>query len=525
METEASGGELVVDVDTGVYGHRVTMLDFLPEDLARFREMAKIVGFEDRPPQVLTALSISGSAAQSKINAYPADCDFFERVHIRADTREEACAILADLMREKALATMVGPTHRLWEVKFGSHPVAATKGGSPVGAGSPMSWTAEEVKAGQMEVTLADGALRVYTWEDASHEPGWCKLDWVIADKTRGQLANASNVLDPTWEAPDGTIVPLDGFLDPYFQEVYLESESIPLFSKLVKELSADSVDDYVETLEHEVWKYTVKEPNYGKAARRMYNVFRMNGHYREAAYIRELFDEPVTALYQVAALIRTLDDAASSGDDVRGRDDGRPDRRPDHVGDPGARRAGGGRDGRPPAAPPELAPGARGPGRAGRRDERASRTPRSRPSTPTSSGRSAPSRRSRPTSRTSPSARRRSRAGTAVPYRTAPNDSGPQRTAALRPRAPVVAPGPRPKYGWLPRRHASTLARRGNPATGVCRPSNHLPGGEGEDIDAHAIALDLAGRRRGAAAGPVGDRVRGRRHARRRHRPAGRSG
>jgi hypothetical protein len=315
MATEAIGGELVVDVDTGVYGHRVTMLDFLPEDLARFREMAKVVGFEDRPPQVLTALSISGSAAQSKINAYPADCDFFERVHIRATSRAEACAILADLMREKALTTMQGPRHRLWEVKFGSHPVAATKGGSPVAAGSPMSWTAEEVKAGQMEVTLPDGTLRVITWEDASHDPGWCKLDWVIADSTRGQLANASNVLDPTWEAPDGTIVPLDGFLDPYYQEVYLESDSIPLFSKLVKELSADSVDDYVETLEHEVWKYTVKEPNYGKAARRMYNVFRMNGSYREAAYIRELFDEPVTALYQVSALVRTLDDAASSGD------------------------------------------------------------------------------------------------------------------------------------------------------------------------------------------------------------------
>ncbi len=315
METEASGGDVVVDVDSGVYGHRVTMLDFQPEDLARFREMSVVVGFEDRPPQVLTALSISGSAAQSKINAYPADCDFFERVHIRADTRAEACAILADLMREKALSTAIGPTHRLWEVKFGSHPVAATKGGSAVGAGSPMSWTVEEVRAGQMEVTLADGSLRVYTWEEASHEPGWCKLDWVIADKTRGQLANASNVLDPTWEAPDGTIVPLDGFLDPYYQEVYLDSDSIPLFSKLVKELSADSVDDYVDTLEHEVWKYTVKEPNYGKAARRMYNVFRMNGKYREAAYIRELFDEPVTALYQVSALIRTLDDAAKSGD------------------------------------------------------------------------------------------------------------------------------------------------------------------------------------------------------------------
>jgi hypothetical protein len=291
------------------------MLDFRPADLARFREMSRIVGFEDRPPQVLTALSLSGSAAQSKINAFPADCDFFERVHIKADTREEACAVLADLIREKALATASGPTHRLWEVKFGTHSVAGTKDGQAVHAGSPMSWTLQEVQAGQLDVKRQDGSVRTYTWADASQEPGWCKLDWVIADRERGQLANASNMLDPTWEAPDGRIVPLDGFLDPYFQEVYLESDSIPLFSRLVKELSADAVDDYVEQLEHEVWKYTVKEPNFGKAARRMYNVFRLKGHYAEAAYLRELFDEPVTALYQVAALIRTLDDAAESGD------------------------------------------------------------------------------------------------------------------------------------------------------------------------------------------------------------------
>jgi hypothetical protein len=291
------------------------MLDFAPGDLARFREMAPIVGFEDRPPHVLTALSISGSAAQSKIQAFPADCDFFERVHIRADTREAACNILADLMREKALATASGPGHRLWEVKFGTHPGAGRQSGRPVSAGGPISWTLDEVRAGQIEVVRDDGSVRVVTWAEAAAEPGWCKLDWVIADRTRGRLANASNMLDVTWEAPDGSISPLDGFLDPYYQEVYLEAESIPLFSKLVKQLSADAVDEYVEQLEHEVWKYTVKEPNFGKAARRMYNVFRMQGRYTEAAYLRELFDEPVTALYQVAALIRTLDDAASSGE------------------------------------------------------------------------------------------------------------------------------------------------------------------------------------------------------------------
>jgi len=314
MAREAAGGDVVVDVDSGVYGHRVTMLDFTPAELARFREIGEIVGFDDRPGQVLTALALSGSAAQSKIQSYPGDCDYFERVHIMAPTRDEACRILAEVIREKALATTVGPTHRLWEVKFGSYPFDGTRAGKPVKAGGPISWTAEEVGTGRVELERPDGSAATLTWEDASAEPGWCKLDWVVADPVRRRLANASNMLDVTWEAPDGAITPLDGFIDPYFQEVYLEADSMPVFSKLVKQLSADAVDEYVEQLEHEVWKYTVKERNYGKAARRMYNIFRLTGRYPEAAYLRELFDEPTTVLYQVAALVRTLDEAARPG-------------------------------------------------------------------------------------------------------------------------------------------------------------------------------------------------------------------
>ncbi|MGD8865260.1 MAG: hypothetical protein PVI81_06690, partial [Anaerolineales bacterium] len=146
-------------------------------------------------------------------------------------------------------------------------------------------------------------------WNDVSDDPGWCKLDWVVADPVRGQLANASNMLDVTWEAPDGSITPLDGYLDPYFQEVYLEAESIPLFSKLAQHVSANALEEYVQQLENEVHKYLTKQLNYGKAAKRMYNIFRLTGRYEEAAYVRELFDEPATALYQVYSLIRTIDD------------------------------------------------------------------------------------------------------------------------------------------------------------------------------------------------------------------------
>ena len=312
MAREAAGGDIVVDVDTGVFGHRSSMLDLDPADLERFQKIAPIVGFENKPG-VQTALALSGSSAQSRIHAYPADADFFERIHITADTREEACRILGELMRDKALATMSGPTHRLWEVKLGTWDADVTKDGNLVHAGSPISWTPAEVQSGEMNVTTADGNARTVSWDEAAQNPGWCKLDWVVADPTRGQLANASNVLDATWEAPDGSITPLDGFLDPYFQEVYLDTDARPVFDRIVRELSKDAVDEYVGQLEHEIWKYSVKDPNWGKVARRLYNVFRLTGRYAEAAYIRELFDEPTTALYQLAALIRTLDEAANT--------------------------------------------------------------------------------------------------------------------------------------------------------------------------------------------------------------------
>jgi hypothetical protein len=165
-----------------------------------------------------------------------------------------------------------------------------------------------------LELQDAEEKPITLTWEQAAQDPGWCKLDWVVADLVRKQVVNASNMLDATWEAPDGAITPLDGYLDPYFQEVYLESESIPLFTKLAKQVDGNALDHYVSQLEKETHKYIAKDPNFGKAAKRMYNIFRLTGRYEEAAFLRELFDEPATVLYQVWSLIRTIDDCFTPG-------------------------------------------------------------------------------------------------------------------------------------------------------------------------------------------------------------------
>lgn len=307
--------DLVKDEATGVFGHKVSMLDFDPAQLARFRKIGEIIEFADIPGKVETALALSGSAAQSKFQTHPGDADFFERVNIIADTRDEATTILADLMHEKAMNTLEGVTHQFIELKFGSYSEDVTRDGTSISAGSPIAWGKEDLKAKKIKVQDANGKTLEIEWISVKDDPGWCKLDWIIADPVNKKLSNASNMLDVTWQAPDGSITPLDGYLDGYFQEIYLDGDSAPVVSKLVGDMSSDKVDEYVATLEKEAKKYFQPEKaNYGKAAKRLYNVFRLNGRYQEAAFLRELFDEPAALLYQVHALMRTVEEAYTMG-------------------------------------------------------------------------------------------------------------------------------------------------------------------------------------------------------------------
>jgi hypothetical protein len=311
--TQTDSQQWKVDEVAGIYGHRVTLLDFDPQSLERYRRIADIVQLPDLP-NVETAISLSGSAAQGRIQRYPGDCDFFERVNIQTPTREEACRVLGQLMRDKLLAFFEGPNYQLIEAKFGTWKTDVVKEGKRITAGSPVSWAPAEVKAGKMEVLRADGQPWTVDWDYGCLDPGWCKMDWVVAEPEQGRVVNASNMLDVTWEAPDGEITPLDGFLDPYFQEVYLEAGSVPLFSKLSQHISPQALEEYVRQLTGEVVKYSSGHVNYGKVAKRLYNIFRLTGRHDAAALIRELFDEPAALLYQVWSLLDTVDDAGKPG-------------------------------------------------------------------------------------------------------------------------------------------------------------------------------------------------------------------
>ncbi len=126
--------DVAVDAESGAFGHRVAMLDFSPRELARFRSIGRIVELTGDPAVTQGALALSGSAAQSKIQSYPGDADFFQRFNILAPTRDAACAILAESMRAKILAFTRGDGYQFLEAKLGS-----ARSGRPSPGRSPTS--------------------------------------------------------------------------------------------------------------------------------------------------------------------------------------------------------------------------------------------------------------------------------------------------------------------------------------------------------------------------------------------------
>ena len=74
------------DAQTGVFGHRISLMDFDTSELAHFRRLAQLVRLARRDG-VESAIAIAGSSAQGKVQLFPGDVDFFERINIKAARR------------------------------------------------------------------------------------------------------------------------------------------------------------------------------------------------------------------------------------------------------------------------------------------------------------------------------------------------------------------------------------------------------------------------------------------------------
>jgi hypothetical protein len=301
------GGKVEADFEDGVFGDRVALLDFDTDHLEHLRRLVRHVRLEPRP-ELASAIAISGSSAQGRVQLFPGDKDFFERAHLRASSREEATQLLREVMRASALRALSEPDIVLVEVNLGVYPEPVRERGAAKGAGDPITWAPDDIERGAITVEREAGGSLTLAWDDVDVANGWVYLGWIVADRDAGRIALASNMVDATWEGPDGVIQSLDGAVDPLAQEIYLEASSLPLVERLGREVAPGARDAYREAMRSEVRHYTHDDPSFAKAAKRLYNLFRVADELEAAAYVRELFDEPTARLYQVPGLLEAAD-------------------------------------------------------------------------------------------------------------------------------------------------------------------------------------------------------------------------
>jgi hypothetical protein len=176
--------------------------------------------------------------------------------------------------------------------------------------GHSIEWMTSDVVDGEIAVEAADGTPRTYTWDEADPGSGWLYLYWIVADRENERISLASNVLDVTWEDPDGVIRSLDGSVDPLVQEVFREASALPLVEKLQALVAPGAREAYRDAMREQALHYSTVEQSYGKVAKRLYNLCRVADELEAAAYVRELFDEPPAQLYQVPGLLEAADHA-----------------------------------------------------------------------------------------------------------------------------------------------------------------------------------------------------------------------
>jgi hypothetical protein len=311
----AAPGTIETSVD-GVFGDRVALLDFDPDDLDHLRHLVPVVRLEARP-DVESAIAISGSSAQGRVQLFPGDKDFFERVHIRAESAESAARVLREAMRATALRALAEPDVVLVEANLGVYPVAVRERGVSKAAGDPITWAPTDVEAGSIVVETDGSDSLTIAWDDVDVAQGWTYLGWIVADVDAGRIALAGNMIDATWEDADGVVRSLDSAVDPLAQEVYLEAEAFALVEHVARETPPGARDAYRAAMEGEARQYTHATPSYAKAAKRLYNLFRVADELEAAAYVRELFDEPTARLYQVPGLLEAADHARRPGSGI----------------------------------------------------------------------------------------------------------------------------------------------------------------------------------------------------------------
>ena len=204
LAVSAGDGDSAVvrDAHSGIFAHRIALADFNPGDLDYFRRLAQRVRVERRP-NVETAIAIAGSSAQGKVQVFPGDADFFERVNIKAPDLAGARADRwASFCGRPRCGHWSSPISCWWRSTMGSTPTPDCIAARRTRPANSYRWTPDEVLYGEIEVIGADGQPRSLKWGDVTGGLGSSYLGWIVAEPSAGRIALASNMLDVTWKRP-----------------------------------------------------------------------------------------------------------------------------------------------------------------------------------------------------------------------------------------------------------------------------------------------------------------------------------
>ena len=367
LEEEQAGGDIVVDVDTGIYGHRVSMLDFTPPTSPASgrsaRSWASRTGRRRSarrsrcrgPPPRAASRPTRGTATSSSASTSPRP-----RARRPARSSPARCAPRPWPRRIGQRLAAVGGQVRQLPRRRRAQRLA--------GRGRRPDLLDRRRGGGRRDHDSRDGEPVARDVGGGRRDPGWCKLDWIVADPVRRgareRLEHARRHLGGAGRHDH----PARRLRRPVLPGG-LPRGGVAAAVREARQGAGRGLRGRLRGRSSTRWSSTrPKDPNWGKVARRLYNIFRLTGPLLggrlPARAVRRAHDDPLPGR-------RADPHAQRRGPAGRAtstpRPDGPPDGRPDHGRDPGARRAERDGDGPAPARRPRQPPGARGGGRAER--------------------------------------------------------------------------------------------------------------------------------------------------------------
>ena len=295
----------------GVFGLDDVVGDFDASGVESLREIAGMIRTQAREG-VRSAMALAGSAAQSKFQLFPGDCDFFERVHIVAPTREDAVEVLAATMIESVARTFTNPHLQFVEMKLGLYPSAYSRQQEPVSQGAPISWgLGGDRRAGgargrpDRRDATGCGCTRS-PWTPVSSSWTGSSLTATATAWCRCRRSSTRPGRHPTvrwWRSTACSTASTRRSTSTRTARSTSNawcSTSRPTGWRTTSTRSGG-----------EIAKYSAEgHENYGKVAKRLYNITRILRRDADASYLRQLFDDPPARLYQVGGTMHALSEA-----------------------------------------------------------------------------------------------------------------------------------------------------------------------------------------------------------------------